>query len=83
MVNEGLESCPDERYFLRRNTILLQSKWHSKSINMTNMQNMQNNLLTYGLCSQAARRHQLQSWGCTLATLAGCSEVEMLRWIMK
>jgi hypothetical protein len=26
MVNEGLESCPDERYFLRRNTILLQSK---------------------------------------------------------
>jgi hypothetical protein len=26
MVNEGLESCPYERYFLGSHTILLQSK---------------------------------------------------------
>jgi hypothetical protein len=26
MVNEGLESCPNERYFLGNHTILLQSK---------------------------------------------------------
>jgi hypothetical protein len=62
MVNEGMETGTNERYFLGSHAILFQTK------NMTSECDVYGEyaeyeffLLTCGLCSPAARQHQLQS----------------------